>query len=204
MQRILVADVETTGVTTDAKVVELAWVELNEDLDVIDRRYSLIDPGIHIPASASGVHGITNMDVAEAPTIEEFFNIVLPGEEGSVDGDILLVGHNVGFDRRFLAPHMNVTQELCTLRLARRIWPDMENHKLSTLMYALELKRGKSHSAEGDVDTCHDLLCKIRGEAQVGVRDLVIIANAPIEVAKMPFGKHRGVELSLLPNSYVS
>jgi exodeoxyribonuclease X len=183
-------------------VVELAWIEIDQELNIIDRRYSLIDPEVAIPASASGIHGITNIEVANSPTLDEFFNIVLPGEGGSAEGNVILIAHNTVFDRRFLKERFNLVGELCTLRLARRVWPDMENHKLATLMYALELRRGQSHSAEGDVDTCHDLLCKIVETSGKSLLDLAQTSMEPVLITKMPFGKHKGVLLKNLPGSY--
>jgi exodeoxyribonuclease X len=199
--RYILGDTETTGPTPSDKVCELAWVELNEELEVIDKQYSLIDPQIRISAGASGIHGITNQDVAEAPTIEEFFGEVLTSP---LDGPVMLIAHNVQFDKRYLAPFIpNLAGELCTLRLARRFWPDAENHKLSTLMYHLALTRGESHRADGDVETCLDLLRKIVEKSGKSLPELAAESMEPLFVKVMPFGKHKGTLLKDLPRSYI-
>lgn len=201
--RYIVADTETTGATAYDKVCEVAWVELDADMQVLDRQHSLIDPQMPISAGASGVHGITNADVTEAPTIDEFFSLVLGESHFSPDDRVLLIAHNAPFDKRYLAPHMPIKGELCTLRLARRVWPEAENHKLATLMYLLSLSRGKSHSAHGDVETCLDLLRKIVWKTGSSLNDLAAVSMEPVWVSTMPFGKHKGSPLKVLPVSYI-
>lgn len=202
--RYILADTETTGPTPQDRVCEVAWLELDGELQVLDRQYSLIDPGMPISASASGVHGITNANVADAPTLPEFFDIILGGRYFAADDAVLLIAHNSAFDKRYLAAHVPIRAELCTLRLARRTWPEMENHKLATLMYALDLKRGQSHSAAGDVDTCYDLLAKIVQKLGKPLPELAKESMAPQWVETMPFGKHKGSKLRDLPQSYIN
>lgn len=199
--RYILGDCETTGSTPADRCCELAWAELDDDLQVIDRQYSLIDPEMRISASASGVHGLTNMDVAEAPTMDEFFNIVL---QRPLDGNVLLIAHNVAFDSRYFRPYIkSLVGELCTLRLARRMWPEAENHKLLTLAYHLDLARGTSHRAAGDVETCLDLLRKIVAKSGKCLLELASESMQPVFVETMPFGKHKGVSLKKLPRTYV-
>ncbi len=152
--RFIVADTETTGPTPADRVVELAWVELDADLQVIDRQHSLIDPQRPISASASGVHGITADMITEQPTLDEFFDVIYGTY---LTGNVVFCAHNAQFDLRYLGPYIpHLSAEVCTLRLARKYFPACENHKLSTLMYELGLVRGTSHRADGDVDTTVD------------------------------------------------
>lgn len=204
--RFILGDTETTGPKTSDKACEIAWIELDENLQVIDRVHSLIDPEMKISAGASGVHGLTNDDVADAPTIEEFFDIVLPdhmGKPQKLDGPTVLIAHNVGFDKRYFGPFMpDLRAEMCTLRLARRAWPDAENHKLATLMFELELRRGVSHRADGDVETTFHLLEKI---VEMLGKDLMTLAEESMEpefVQIFPFGKHKMQDIRQVPTSY--
>lgn len=200
--RWFVGDVETSGVTPDDGVVELAWIEIDDDLRVLDTRHSMIDPQCQISASASGVHGITNKDVEDAPTLDEYFGVVIPNHFYQ-DDQVVLIAHNAEFDRRFLKAHIPIVDVLCTLRLARKIWPSAENHKLQTLMYELGLTRGKSHSADGDVETCLDLLHKIVDATGKTLPELAAESMEPIWVATMPFGTHKGKPLKTL-GSYIT
>lgn len=199
--RYIIADTETTGSDANAKVVELAWVEVDDDLNIVAEVSSLIDPQIPIPASASGIHGIEDHHVEHEPTIEEFFYQV---HDNPLQGDVILAAHNVNFDLRFLKPFIpSLHSTLCTLRLARRYFPDMENHKLQTLMYALRLTRGKAHRASGDVETTVDLLRKIVEVSGLSLPQLAGLSMEPMFVETMPFGKHKGLPTRALPASYV-
>jgi exodeoxyribonuclease X len=199
--RFIVGDTETTGPKPDDKVVEIAWVEVDEGLAVVDRVHSLIDPEMHIPAAASGIHRITDADVVHAPTIKEFFYELM---DDPLQGDVCLIAHNVQFDRRYFSPFIsNLVAELCTLRLARRLWPEAENHKLQTLMFELDLDRGTSHRADGDVDTTVDLLRKIVERSGKSLLELAAESMEPVLVEVMPFGKHKGKKLLDLPKDYV-
>ena len=84
------------------------------------------------------------------------------------------------------------------------MYPEAENHKLATLMYLLNLTRGKSHSAEGDVDTCLDLVRNIVAKTGKGLQELLNESVEPIWVETMPFGKHKGTPLRNLPSSYIA
>jgi exodeoxyribonuclease X len=202
--RALVADTETTGAEAADRPCEVAWLEIDENLEIIDERHSRIDPERPISAGASGIHGITDDDVVDAPTMKEYFTEILGSTFFAPDDEVLLIAHNVAFDRRMLKDYMPITEELCTLRLARRTWPDAENHKLATLMFLLKLKRGESHSATGDVSTCHDLLRRIVEKSGKSLQELINDAVQPIFVPKMTFGAHKGKPLAKVPFSYVT
>lgn len=199
--RYLLLDCETTGVGKLDKMIELAWIEVDANLEPIDEFHSYIDPQIPISPGASGVHGITNADVADAPTVEELFSIVLPGK---VSGNVVMVAHNAPFDRRFVAPWFdNLVGAIDSLRLARRYFPDAENHKLATLKFALGLGREQAHSAMGDVRTLYALMRKISEVSGMSLEEMRHDSYQPLYVAKMPFGKHKGMPLDLVPTDYL-
>jgi DNA polymerase III epsilon subunit-like protein len=204
MIRLLVGDVETTDPTPDAGVVELAWIEIDRDLQILDKRHSLIDPERKISASASGVHGITYEDVADKPTFDEFFDVVLGAGHFAPDDEIILIAHKADFDRQFFGRRIKIVDTICTLRLARKVWPKAENHKLQTLMYELGLCRTRSHSADGDVETCLDLLRLIMEKTGATMEELPAFAAAPIWVEKMTFGKHKDLPVEKLDRSYIA
>ncbi|MFF0430307.1 exonuclease domain-containing protein [Streptomyces sp. NPDC004520] len=64
---VVVLDTETTGLDDDARIVELAVLSSAGDV-LLD---TLVDPGVPIPAGASGIHGITDSDVAGAPRFSD-------------------------------------------------------------------------------------------------------------------------------------
>jgi exodeoxyribonuclease X len=199
MPRYIVVDTETTGPTANDAVCEIAWVEIDQNLNELALVHSLIDPQMRISASASGVHGITQDMVEDAPTIEEFFEHLQPQPEGSY----ILIAHNVRFDRPRIEPHLpEVSGQVCTLRLARRYLPNAENHKLSTLAYQYGLDRGDSHRADGDVRTCLSLLRYITHLSGLDLDTIVEAEKSPVIIKEMPFGTHRGVPMHLLDKGY--
>lgn len=203
MYRLILADVESTGVTPADRICEVAWHEIDENFESIDSGLSLINPQMTIAPGASAVNGITNAMVADAPLIEDYMASVgnpLMGE------DVVLIAHNVQFDYRYLSPFMSEGAQLIdTLRCARLLYPDAENHKQSTLAYTLgfDMDRSKAHSADGDLDVLLQILKRICADLDCGVIDLLEYQKRPRPMSIMPFGKHKGQSLSELPKAYI-
>lgn len=203
MQRIIAIDTETAGLDPKDGVVDIAIIEVDNNLQIVDSYTSLIDPEGPISPSASGVHGIVRADVEGAPTLSEFF--AHPGISDYCDAPLFVIGHNVQFDLRFLAEHFRgEITPICTLRLARHLYPDAENHKLQTLRFVLgiEAGEGNSHSAFSDTILALNLLRHIAAETSYDIQQLACMSSQTIKVEKMPFGKHKGLALSSLPTGY--
>ncbi len=67
---LVVFDLETTGVNTaHDRIVEIFALRIDPD-GTENEYYHRINPGIPIPPEASGIHGIYNKDVEDAPTFE--------------------------------------------------------------------------------------------------------------------------------------
>lgn len=208
--RYIILDTETGGLNVEDGVVEIGWVELDADANIIDQVDSLIDPGTgRISPSASGVHGITYDMVADKPTLEEFFTEQAEGCYGKpLEGAPLCFGaHKASFDRTFVDPYLKgEVLELCTLRLAKSIWPDAENHKLSTLKYALDLPtdEGAAHRVMADVRVTYHLLRRIMEVTHSSLDQLAERCKEPFLLHRMSFGKHRGEPFSSVPRSYLN
>lgn len=201
--RFFFTDTETTGVGKDDRICEVAWAETDSDLNVLASSVSLINPGRPISAGAGAVNGLTDAMVADAPTIEQY----MAGEGAPLAGeDVLMIAHNASFDFKYLQPHMaESAQTLCTLKCARQIYPDSDNHKQATLAYMLGITvdRAKAHSADGDIEVLIEMTrCMLR-DAGCSIEELLHIQNIPVVITKMPFGKHQGLLLSDIPKSYV-
>jgi DNA polymerase III alpha subunit (gram-positive type) len=202
--RFFLADTETTGVGADDAVCEIAWAEVDEDLNVLQQDAALINPGKPIHYAASAVNGITDAMVADAPSLEEYMASVGHPLFGD---DVVFCAHNAAFDFRFLRELMHGdTRILCTLKVARRLYPDAANHKQGTLaaMLGIEVAREKAHSADGDIDVLLKLVKQMCADAGCGLSDLLHIQSIPLIPTKIPFGKHKGTKLTDLPKSYVS
>lgn len=200
MTTITVLDTETASL--QGGVCDLAIAKINENLEVEWSVESLIDPEVPISASASGIHHITDEMVWDQPTLSEFMEM---HNHPLGSDDLVVIGHNVQFDCRMLGVHLPETyRKLCTLKLARNMWPELENHKLQTLRYQFKLDAGTAHRAMGDVMTCISLLryvAELKGTDLAGVMEL---ARKPLSPdTKFPFGKHKGTPLKNVPKSYV-
>lgn len=207
MQRYIFADTETTDAGPDAAVCEIGWIETDENFNEISRIESLIDPEKSIDPAASGVHGLTNEDVGHCPTLDEFFHVQTEGCFGSLlDGHIVLIGHNIAFDSRFFKPYIpGKLTEVCTLRWSRKLYPDLSNHKLSTLKYAAHLPRdtGDSHRVMADIQDALNLTMHICRTQGLTLPELVAKSQEPMLIEYMAFGKHKGEHFSKVPKSYL-
>ena len=207
--RWLLLDLETAGLKPEDGVVELGFLELDENAEVIDQYQTLVDPGTgHISHSAEGIHGISMDMVQDAPTLAEVFSEQVEGCYGKpLHGDpLVLVGHRISFDRSFLTGLLpENTIDLCTLRAARAIWPFAEDHKLSTLRVALGLRKdsGVAHRVMADVLVTHDLLKTIMATLNVNLRELTEWSQRPQVLRVVPFGKHKGEPFDQVPKSYL-
>lgn len=202
--RIICIDTETAGFAPPSEgsgICDIAIANVDEDFGIYWKVESLIDPECSISPSAMGVHHITDEMVADQPTLSEFMEqYKYPLNEVNV-----VMGHNVQFDIRFVRPFLpDAFQVIDTLKLARIVWPDAENHKLQTLRYAYNLDAGNAHRAMGDVITTISLARLLAEEVGTDARGLLQLMHAPLPLAtRMQFGKHKGERLGDLPMQYV-
>lgn len=198
--RILVLDTETGGLNPETcGVVEIAWIEIDEDLNILDTVRAMINPEKPIDPRASGTHGYVMADVENEPTLLEFMN-------GRFANDnVVMIAFNAPFDHGFVKDHFGSLDTMCALKLARRIIPDDKtpDYKLQTLMYSLGLPSAGKHNALDDVMTTYYLMQYMMMYSGSSLQELYDLSSMPVIIKKMPFGKHKGVELSKLPAPYV-
>jgi DNA polymerase III epsilon subunit family exonuclease len=159
-----VVDVETTGMRASGpdRVTEVAVVVVHgvrREL-VFD---SLVNPGVPIPPRIAGLTGITDAMVREAPPFEQVADQVLAALSGRV-----FVAHNARFDWRFLASEIRRARalgltgaRLCTVRLARRLLPDLESRGLDRLSLYFGFENRARHRAAGDALVTAELLLRL-------------------------------------------
>lgn len=177
--------------------MELAWLEVDQDLNILSQFSTLLDPQIPIEPGAMAIHGITEEMVADAPTLEELLSEVLPGP---FTGPTILLAHNVKFDRRFFEPIFNIQATFCSLAFARLNFPEAPNHKLGTLKEFFKLTGGDAHRALGDVLTVREFLLTT---LPMTGRTLHQLLNTPAtKVWTMPYGLHKGKPLMDVPVQY--
>lgn len=205
--RFLVVDTETTGAKDTDVPCEVGFVEIDEEFNILEQVESIIDPQQIIAPSASGIHGLTNADCEPFPTLEEFFT--LSGTEGCygrpINEPVVLIGHRVGFDHGHLKGYItNVVQEIDTLRWVRRLYPDSDDHKLSTMIYALGLPRSLgAHRVMADVLSAMYLVRHVCERTGMSLRQLADASAEPFLIKYMPMGKYKGEMIDQVDKGYL-
>ena len=164
MAHTAVIDFETTGISPGGgdRATEVAIV-LREGAQVVDRFQSLMNAGVRIPPFITGLTGITNAMVAGAPPAAQVM-----AEAARFVASAVLVAHNAAFDRRFWQAELALCglpahqPFICTLLLARRLYPQAPSHKLGALVDYHGLARtGQAHRALADAEMAAALLGQI-------------------------------------------
>lgn len=207
---LLVLDTETTGLSPEVdRVVEIAAVCVDPDAGTVTPVVDvLVNPGRPIPPAASAVHHLTDEDVADAEPFDRVWSAKVAPLLGP---GTVIAAHNARFDRQFVPEMPNPW--LCTMRLAKHLWPDAPAYGNQVLRYwrSLRIETGAPHRALSDATvTGHLLLELVASYRQTvspeGALDLAALAQyaaAPFPIAVMPFGKHKGTPLEEVPPDYV-
>jgi DNA polymerase-3 subunit epsilon len=149
-------DLETTGTRAAAdRITEIGVVRVESQGDGnprVTEWSSLVDPEMPIPPAIQALTGITDAMVAAAPTFSRIAGDVLDMLSGCV-----FVAHNARFDYGFLKHAFArlgkgfSAKVLCTVRLSRRLFPDVEGgHGLDALIARHSLAISDRHRALGD------------------------------------------------------
>jgi len=163
--RFVVIDTETTGFRAYAgdEIVSIAMLEM-QGTTLTGRRYeTLINPRRPIPEVSRAIHGISDADVRDAPTLDD----VLPELLEFIDHGVL-VGHHVNFDLRFL-------NRIALRRLHRRLpqpWLDtmllyvaasgrLGHYTLEQVAAACKVRIEERHSAAGDAHAAADIFARL-------------------------------------------
>ena len=160
----VVLDLETTGLDPAKEwIIEIGAVRVRGG-EVVDTFATLVRPPAEISEFITGLTGISNDMVRDAPEEAE----ALPGLRAFIGDDVVL-GHNVTFDIRFvrraserlgLPPFAN--EYVDTLRISQRLYPDMR-HRLSDLIERLHVGEVVAHRALSDVlqtKAVYDVMCR--------------------------------------------
>ncbi len=157
----VVFDVETTAMKPEnGYIVDLAALRVRGG-QVVDRFESLVNPGRSIVGHQ--VHGISDQDVANAPTAAE----LLPKFVEWI-GDAAVVAHNISFDLPFVLRHLpndvrwEPTAIYDTLELAYQLYPDAGSYKLADLVrFVFGRDHEAAHRAMPDAQATADLFINL-------------------------------------------
>jgi DNA polymerase-3 subunit epsilon len=164
----VVFDTETTGLRPEAgdRIVSIAGVRVrggtvrrHETFD------TLVDPGRGVPAESVRVHGITDEMLRGAPPLDTVLPAFL-----AFAGPAVLVGHEAGFDLRFLEPEarrlglpsLAETRPILDTRLlSRSLHGPGESHTLEAVALRLGVTVVGRHSALGDALITAEILVRL-------------------------------------------
>jgi len=167
-----VIDVETTGRSPQwDHIIEVAAVKISDGRET-GRFSSLIQPpstpgGTFVDDFIAALTGITDEMLAGAPFAPDVL-----AELAAFVGDVPVVGHYVGFDINFIydsfdryldRPFSN--DYIDTLRLSRKLHPEMSHHRLADLVELFDVAHNDAHRAMGDVEATAECFARLKAEA---------------------------------------
>lgn len=172
----VVFDLETTGAKTPpCRITEIGAYKIKNGA-IVEEFQTLINPETSIPPFITGLTGISDYMVKDAPRFAdiatEFLDFI---------GDSVLVAHNAHFDVRFLNHEIGRMFEdyrvgnphLCTVNLSRKLLPDLENHRLHTVAEYYSIFIKNRHRAADDALATANIFCNFLVEMNdVGITDL--------------------------------
>jgi len=136
---LAVVDLETTGSQPAwDRITEIGVIEV-DGFEVSSEWSTLVNPGAAIPAPIQALTGITCEMVARAPSFAELAAGLYERLAGRV-----FVAHNARFDYGFLkhefarADRSFAARVLCTVKLSRRLFPDVEGHHLDATVLSTQ------------------------------------------------------------------
>jgi len=154
---IVFVDLETTGANfARDRILEVGLVEM--DAEGVREWESLVAPGVPVTPFITGLTGIDDDMVADAP---EFSH--LAEELRSRLAGKLFVAHNARFDYGFLKAEfarLGVdfrATVLCTVKLSRKLFPQHHRHNLDTLIERHGITVDARHRALADARVLHGL-----------------------------------------------
>jgi DNA polymerase III epsilon subunit family exonuclease len=206
-------DTETTGdnIRRPDKPIEIAAVHWNYQKGFLDAPKSwLINPQMPIHPAAIAVHGLTDEDVINSPTLD----MVLPELHEYVNNTIL-VAHNIEFDLNMLPTFRELDNpKLDTLRFVRHIFKigepgykeqELSSHKMQELRYWLNIHVDtmglQAHRAAADILVTGEVFSETMKKFldisfSHTIEDLMDFISSPIMIEKMNFGKYKNVMIS--------
>ena len=216
----LVGDTETTGFDPEEhRAVEVAAVIVKAG-QITVAFTTLLNPGRLIPAKVSAIHGLTDADVLDAPSLEA----TLPWLNGLAGRADAIAAHNAPFDRSML-PGFIEKPWLDTLRLSRHLFPDLDGHSNQAMKFHLGLRCPEAaglsaHRALADAYVTARLLVRLLQEVEArgtfmegcAIRpdsipttlpDLIAAVDAPMLLKTVGFGKHFGMPWAEVPKDYL-
>ena len=150
----VVVDVETTGGPQfrGHRITEISMVRVDANGRVQQEYSTLINPERSIPAKIVQLTNIHYEMVRSAPRFGDVADDIR-----AFMGERVFVAHNAAFDFGFIHGELVRTtgrpllaKRLCTVRLARKVVPEVRRRSLDSLTYFFNVRNEARHRAYGD------------------------------------------------------
>ncbi len=157
----IVLDTETTGLDTkNDRIVEIGAVRLDSArIGLPDTYAALVRPDVPIPEPATGIHGISDADVASAAPFSE----AMPAFTRWA-GPRIVIGYSIGFDLAILAAEhgrrgmpWTPPRVLDVRHLLQALAPNLPDDSLETIANWLGVEVANRHRALGDAQATADV-----------------------------------------------
>lgn len=148
-----IVDIETTGSYAGGNSITEIAIIIHNGKHILEKFQSLVNPKSPIPYHIQMLTGIDDDMVASAPT----FNQLAP-QIFELLSKTIFVAHNVNFDYSFIIKELKIAgfdwkaPKLCTVRLARKIIPNLASYSLGKLCQNLNIPNQARHRAMGDAE----------------------------------------------------
>src|SRR5687767_14918892 len=164
-----VVDVETTGTRCWAgdRITEIAVVAVRGGV-VAETFETLVNPERPIPPWVSRLTNISWSMVKDAPRFRDICDDVVRAMKGAI-----FVAHNAQFDWRFVMTEIERAtgrqlegRRLCTVRLARKLLPQLRSRRLDFLAMYYGVTITARHRAAGDAVATAKILLRLLHDAR--------------------------------------
>lgn len=179
IEHFVAIDLETTGLDPlGDRIIEIGATRFDRS-GAIDHFTTLVDPGRPIPPVVQTLTGLTDADLAGAPTITR-----VGAELAAYAGRRTVVGQNISFDLSFLAASGIELQGAVydTWELAALLLPGDSRLGLGALAAELDIAMPVAHRALADAEATRDvflaLLDRIEALPATLLLDLLTIAQS--------------------------
>lgn len=162
-----IVDIETTGGSWKGGGITEIAVLIHDGESIVNEWQTLINPQMNIPSYITGLTGIDNNMVRNAPTFEEISEELWELLAGRV-----FIAHSVNFDFGFIreafmkiGKELN-SQKICTVRLSRKVFPGLGSYSLGRICENQKIPILERHRAMGDAKATAILFDRIIKERQ--------------------------------------
>ncbi|WP_025677811.1 ATP-dependent DNA helicase DinG [Paenibacillus massiliensis] len=166
--KFAVLDFETTGTQSTDDIIQVGLAIIDHDLSISQIYGSYVNPGKPIPPFITGLTGITDEDVANAPQLEDMMVELVP-----LLNDTVLVGHNVAFDFNFLQSALDRCgylpyqgRILDTMDFLKIFFPSLGSYQLGYVSSEFGLVHDRPHQADSDAQATAEVFIKCLEDLQ--------------------------------------